>query len=240
MYAHIERDTLQRIDTISDFKRTGTRELITDDYIYEIKRLAHPRLHSPIFGLMAGRIVSLQALGESLRKEAKDMPRDAWIDLDKYDLDGVEGVDRFYSQPGMSEKNLTLDWYPVGTGPFMLSDNNPNSRMVLERNPNYHGETYPCAGEPGDKDSGLLVDCGKSLPLIDKAVFSSEKESIPYWNKFLQAYYDAFWNLVGQARSGGAAQCRRRRAVIRQDARKGNSLAAQRARLDLLHGLQYA
>jgi hypothetical protein len=25
---------------------------VADDYIYQIKRLAHPRLHSPIFGLM--------------------------------------------------------------------------------------------------------------------------------------------------------------------------------------------
>ena len=32
---------------------TGTRELIADDYVYQIKRLAHPRLHSPIFGLMS-------------------------------------------------------------------------------------------------------------------------------------------------------------------------------------------
>src|SRR5258706_8866263 len=28
----------------------GTRELTVDDYIYQIKRLAHPRLHSPIGG----------------------------------------------------------------------------------------------------------------------------------------------------------------------------------------------
>jgi ABC-type transport system substrate-binding protein len=100
-------------------------------------------------------------------------------------------VDRFYAQPGMAEKNLTLDWYPVGTGPYMLTENNPNSRMVLERNPNFHGETYPCEGEAGDRQAGLLEDCGKPLPLIDQVVFSREKESIPYWNKFLQGYYDA-------------------------------------------------
>jgi oligopeptide transport system substrate-binding protein len=40
----------------------------------------------------------------------------------------------FYAQPGMAERNITLDWYPVGTGPFMLSENNPNLRMVLTRN----------------------------------------------------------------------------------------------------------
>jgi ABC-type transport system substrate-binding protein len=28
------------------------------------------------------------------------------------------------------------------------------------------------------------------MPFIDKVVFSREKEGIPYWNKFLQGYYD--------------------------------------------------
>jgi len=36
-----------------------------------------------------------------------------------------------------------------------------------------------------------LRDAGKPLPFIDKVVFSLEKEQIPYWNKFLQGYYDA-------------------------------------------------
>ena len=62
--------------------------------------------------------------------------------------------------------------------------------MVLERNPNFHGEAYPSKGEPGDKQAGLLIDAGKPLPFVDKVVFSLEKESIPYWNKFLQGYFD--------------------------------------------------
>ena len=100
-------------------------------------------------------------------------------------------VDRFFAQPGMAERNLTLDWWPVGTGPYMLVENNPNARMVLARNPNYRGDPYPCAGEPGDAEAGLLADCGKPMPFIDKVVFSREREGIPYWNKFLQGYYDA-------------------------------------------------
>ncbi len=222
-YARLDREALRGIERLADFPHSGTRELTADDYIYQIKRLAHPRLHSPIFGMMAERIVGLKALGEQLRAAARDLPADGWLDLDRYPLAGVTRVDRhtyrirlqgkypqflywlampffapvpreadrFYSQPGMAEKNLTLDWYPVGTGPYMLTENNPNSRMVLERNPNFHGETYPCEGEPEDAAAGLLADCGKPLPLIDKAVFSREKESIPYWNKFLQGYYDA-------------------------------------------------
>jgi ABC-type transport system substrate-binding protein len=73
----------------------------------------------------------------------------------------------------------------------MLTENNPNARMVLEKNPNFRGETYPCDGEVDDKSNGLLDDCGKPLPFIEKIVFTREKEQIPYWNKFLQGYYDA-------------------------------------------------
>ena len=208
---------------ITDFPETASRDLVADDYIYQIKRLAHPRLHSPIFGMMADKIVGLKELGESLQKAAQQTPAGAWLDLDAYPLRGVEKVDkltwririkgkypqfaywlampffapvpreadRFYAQPGMVEKNLTLDWWPVGTGPYFLAENDPNRRMVLERNPNYHGESYPCEGEAGDREAGLLADCGKPLPFIDKAVFTREKEAIPYWNKFLQGYYDA-------------------------------------------------
>ncbi len=208
---------------IADFPQAGTRELVADDYIYQLKRLAHPRLHSPIFGMMADKIVGLKALGEDLGKAAKTLPTDGWLDLDAYPLSGVEKVDshtwrirlkgkypqflywlampffapvprevdRFYAQPGMAAKNLTLDWWPVGTGPFMLSENDPNRRMVLSRNPNFHGQTYPCEGEAGDREAGLLEDCGKPLPFIEQAVFTREKEAIPYWNKFLQGYFDA-------------------------------------------------
>jgi ABC-type transport system substrate-binding protein len=99
-------------------------------------------------------------------------------------------ADRFYSQPGMAEKNITLDWFPVGTGPYMLTENDPNSRMVMERNPNFRGEPYPSEGEPDDGPAGLLADAGKTAPFIDRIVFSREKEGIPYWNKFMQGYYD--------------------------------------------------
>jgi len=198
---------------------TGTRELVADDYIYQIKRLAHPRLHSPIYGLMAEYIVGMADFAKRLKSaDAKQ----GWLDLRRYGLKGVERVDshtfrvtlngaypqfvywlampffapvpweadQFFSQPGMEQKNFTLDWWPVGTGAYMLTENNPNARMVLERNPNFHGEVYPGEGEPEDAGTGLLADAGKPLPFIEKLVFSREKEGIPYWNKFLQGYYD--------------------------------------------------
>ena len=197
----------------------GTRELDADDYIYEIKRLAHPELHSPIFGLMAEYIVGLKEYAARLKAASKP---GEWLDLRAHPLEGVERLDahsyrvtlkgsypqfvywlampffapmpweadRFFHQRGMAEKNFTLDWWPVGTGPFMLSENNPNARMVLARNPNFRGEPYPESGEPGDTARGLLADAGRAMPFLDKAVYTREKEAIPLWNKFLQGYYD--------------------------------------------------
>ena len=222
-YVPMPADVLDKAQSMRDFPLTGTRELTADDFIYQLKRLAHPSLHSPILELMSGYIPGLKRLHSQLTEEAKRLPEGAWLDLDRFPLDGVERVDRytyriridgaypqllywmtmpffspvprevdrFFSQPGMAEKNFTLDWWPVGTGPFMLVENDPNARMVLQRNPNYRGATYPCDGEAEDRASGLLEDCGATIPFLDKAVFSREKESIPYWTKFLQGYYDA-------------------------------------------------
>jgi ABC-type transport system substrate-binding protein len=214
----LEKGKIDRLKSPYDLP-TGTRELVADDYIYQIKRLGHPRLHSPIFGLMAQYIVGLDEFAGALKQADK---RGEWLDLRKYPLKGVERVDahtfrvtlngsypqfaywlampffapvpweaeRFFAQQGMEAKNFTLDWWPVGTGAYMLTENDPNARMVLERNPSFRGEAYPGEGEPGDQAAGLLKDAGKVMPFIDKVVFSREKEGIPYWNKFLQGYYD--------------------------------------------------
>jgi ABC-type transport system substrate-binding protein/ABC-type dipeptide/oligopeptide/nickel transport system permease subunit len=102
-----------------------------------------------------------------------------------------EEAERFYRQPGMAEKNFSLDWQPVGTGAYYLAENDPNRVMRLERNPHYREDFYPAEGDPGDREAGLLADAGKRLPMVDTVIYSLEKEDVPYWNKFLQGYYDA-------------------------------------------------
>ncbi len=227
LYHGLSEADLEGINTLADFPATGSRELVAADYVYQIKRLAHPRLHSPIFGLMSEYIEGLQEYAGTLEQADREQhsgPAQAlFLDLRDYPLSGVQVLDRyryrvkirgkypqflywlampffaplpweaerFYSQPGMSERNITLDWYPVGTGPYMLTVNNPNRQMIMERNPNFHGERYPEQGEAGDREAGLLADAGRPLPLIDTVIYSLEKENIPTWNKFLQGYYDA-------------------------------------------------
>jgi ABC-type transport system substrate-binding protein len=99
-------------------------------------------------------------------------------------------VDQHYAQAGMKANNQSWDWQPVGSGAYYLSENNPNQRMVLQRNPNFHSDSYPSEAS-AEIPKTLLADAGKKLPFIDRIVFALEKESVPYWAKFLQGYYDA-------------------------------------------------
>ena len=225
-YQHLSEGDLEGIHDLADFAHSASRELVAADYVYQIKRLAHPRLHSPIQGLMSDYIVGLKeyaaTLAEAYAKQIQQDPSAGWLDLRQFDLEGVQLVDKytyrikirgkypqlrywlampffapmpweaehFYARPGMKERNISLDWYPVGTGAYMLTVNNPNRQMVLSRNPNFHPQYYPVEGDPADAEKGLLRDAGETLPFIDKVIYSLEKENIPYWNKFLQGYYD--------------------------------------------------
>ena len=231
LYHDMKREDVADKYKVTDFKATGTRELVADDYVYAIRRLATPRIKSPAFSPMSDYIVGLKEYGEKiveidkeLRKDLAPTDRDLpMLDFRRYPFAGAEAIDphtlrirvigkypqfkywlamtffapipweaeKFYAQPGMAEKNLTLNYWPVGTGPYMLTVYEENRRHVLERNPNFHGELYPCDGEPGDREKGYLADCGKALPFVDKVVFDIEKEGVPLQAKFLQGYYDS-------------------------------------------------
>lgn len=214
VYHHLADDYLDEhdISKLADFEKVGTRELVIDDYIYQIKRLANPAVGAPVFGLLSDYIVGFKDYGKTLPRLMGDA---RYLDLRQYPLKGVKKIDEytfeltlkgqysqfqfwlampffspipweadlFYSQYDMNDKNLTFNWYPVGTGPFMLADNNPNRAMRLEKNPNYREVLFPSS--PQSPYSGMR------LPLIEKAIYTLEKESIPRWNKFLQGYYDA-------------------------------------------------
>lgn len=209
-----------QINRLSDFKYSGTRELKIDDYIYQIKRLANPAISCPISSLMSEYIIGFKEFADALpsfgvgKKQFIDLrryPLEGVKKIDEYTFEiTLKGkypqflfwlampffspipweADLFFSQKGMVDKNLTFDWYPIGTGPFMLVKNNPNRYIILEKNPNFHEQYYPVGGTAEDKKLGYFINTGNRLPMIDKAIFTLEKEVIPRWNKFLQGYYD--------------------------------------------------
>ncbi len=222
-YAHLKPEDLEEISSPIDFASLASRELTAEDFVYQIKRLVHPQLHSPIAGLMQQHIVGLADFAAELSRRYRQEKPKGFFDVRPFSIPGVKALDKyhyvirihgkypqfkywlampffapmpweadqFYHQTLLQERNLTLDWYPVGTGPYMLVQNNPNRRMALVKNPNFHGEGYPHTGEPDDTEQGLLADAGKPLPFIERVHYILERESIPAWNKFLQGYYEA-------------------------------------------------
>jgi ABC-type transport system substrate-binding protein len=215
LYTELSEKTLEKIETLDDFKQKETRHLLAEDYAYSIKRMGVRQNHSPILDTMQSYIVGLKDFSKRLTEIAKKKKAEGeFLDLRAYDIAGVKvlddhtliieiqgkypqflywltmnffapipwEVDLFYQQKGLVAKNLTLNWHPVGTGPYYLAENNPNKQMRLVKNPNFHDEVYPVSDHE---------DAGKKLPFIDEVIYALEKESIPLWNKFLQGYYDA-------------------------------------------------
>jgi oligopeptide transport system substrate-binding protein len=205
--------------TVPDFPETGSRKVKPEDFMYGIKRLADPKNKSPMLSFMGQYIVGFRELTYRLQ-DMKERPywlnleeepmkgmevlddhrftitiHDEypqflyWLAMHFFAPVPME-ADRFYHNPGFREKNLTLDWWPVGTGAYMMAKNDPNNEIVLEKNPNYQLRYYPEEGAPGDLEAGHLEDAGKRIPFIDRAHFSLEKEVLPLWTKFLQGYYD--------------------------------------------------
>lgn len=99
-------------------------------------------------------------------------------------------ADAFYANPGFASRGLSLNVWPVGSGPYRMTVYEQDRRHVLERNPAYREATYPCEGSESDRAEGLLADCGKRLPLVDRWVFSMEKEKGAIKSKFKQGYLD--------------------------------------------------
>lgn len=199
LYHQVSKTDAQALE---DFEKTDTRELQAEDYVYEIKRIAWPKINSPIYELMSSHIIGLKEFHDQWEKNDPtplDL-RDAKIAgvkaLDSYTYEiRIKGIyrqfpywlampffapipweaDVFYNQKELIDKNIVLDWYPVGTGPYMMAENNPNSKIVLIKNPNFRDQLYE----------------DRKIPQIDRAIYTLEKEQIPEWNKFLQGYYDA-------------------------------------------------
>lgn len=214
-HLHLRDDVFYAPHPAFSHKRAVTAE----DLGYAIARMADRSLGSPVLDLMLPLIAGLEAKTEQItalpktqawRDYRQHLPSGVKVINERELVIQIKGVyppfaywlampffapipwevDHYYAQAGMKEKNQSWGWQPVGSGAYYLSENNPNRRMVLERNPNFHPDSYPTSAS-ADMPSSLLKDAGKPLPFIDRIVFALEKESVPYWGKFLQGYYDA-------------------------------------------------
>ncbi len=191
------------------FKTTNGkgRELVAEDFAYSFKRLADPKLNSPMWWLLDGKIEGLNEWRESAQKAGKADYSAKVSGLKVADAATLEiklkarSYQFIYSlaMPAMTAvaREVVEEYgpeflnHPVGTGAFKLAEYNPSSQIVYVRNPTHRPDFYPTEGEASDQSAGLTGDAGKQVPFVDKIVMTVHVESQPLWLNFMQGKLDA-------------------------------------------------
>ena len=167
-------------------------ELVRAEESRLLKGLPLSALDKPFLDLRQWPLAGAEAVGRHtlrLRVRGKAPQWSYWLAL-TFAAPVPWEADAFYAQPGMRERGLTQDRWPVGSGPYMMSEYETDRRHVMRRNPHFRGEPYPCEGAPGDAEAGLLADCGKPMPFIDTVVATVVKERVPRKQLFAQGHLD--------------------------------------------------
>lgn len=203
----LKKDVLFQDD--KSFKATDGkgRTVVAEDFVYSFKRLADPKLNSPMWWLFDGKIEGLNEWREAAAKAGKtdySLPVAGLLAPDAGTLE-IKLKSRSYQfiytlampatvvvpREAVEEYGQEFLNHPVGSGAFKLAEYNPSSKIVYVRNPTYRNELYPSEGEESDKTAGRLADAGRKVPFIDKIVLTVHTESQPQWLNFMQGQLDA-------------------------------------------------
>jgi len=186
----------------------GTRrELTAQDYVYSFKRFFDPKVRAQWAFLLEGKVEG----ADKLVAEAKSTGR---FDYDK-PIEGLQAPDRFTFRLKLVEPDFNMLYilampataavarevvekygeafpqHPVGTGPFKLGEWRRSSKIVLDANPDFRGETFETAGGEDERDAQIAAHlAGKKLPLIGRVEVYIMEDRQPQWLAFLNGEHD--------------------------------------------------
>jgi ABC-type transport system substrate-binding protein len=188
------------------------RELTAADYAYSIKRHYDPRWKSGnLYLLENAKILGLSELRRELMKAKKPFDYDHEVEglklLDRYTLQIKLGAGdpRFiyqFSDAGFlgAVAREVVEFYgdkimehPVGTNAFRLVEWRRNSRVVLEKNPNFRDARYAEIAPPDASDklkAEVAALQGRKLPMVDRVIIDIVEEAQPRWLSFLRGEAD--------------------------------------------------
>ncbi|MBL6990764.1 MAG: ABC transporter substrate-binding protein [Bacteriovoracaceae bacterium] len=182
------------------------RELVAEDFVYSIKRLADPKLQSLGWWVLDGKIKGLN----EWRKKNSALPK---VNYDEV-VEGVKALDRYTVQFKLSKSfpqflySLAMTFtfatarevvehygkeflnHPVGTGAFVLPEFKQSNKIIYTKNPKFRKKLYPSEASEEFKQKGYLADAGKQLPLVDKVVVHIMVEAQPRWLNFQKGNID--------------------------------------------------
>ena len=192
------------------FRETGGkgREVIAQDFVYSIKRLAVPALDSSGWWIVDGRLLGINALRDKL---AKTVPAQVAKVLEE-PIEGIRALDRYTLQIRLQKpcpqftqlftlgptavlpKEAVTEYgdsigkireHPVGSGAYQLVKHVPRQEILLRRNPTFHDDFYPSHASPSLNTPYYLEGSGKRLPLIEEIDIRIKPEIWSNWLSFL-------------------------------------------------------
>lgn len=174
------------------------RELVAADYAYTIKRHLDPKTRSVQATTWEGKLVGMDEIVDKAKKTGK-------FDYDA-PVAGLETPDRYTLRIRLKEPSYIMlynlanataaalarevvEYYgedvgrhPVGTGPYMLQEYVPHSKIVLVANPDYRGFVwnFKSSGDPWDEQ--LIRDMkGKQMPQVGRVEINIIEEEQARW-----------------------------------------------------------
>ncbi len=182
------------------------REVIAQDFINQIKRLAFIPTKSNGWWLFDGKIEGInewrKAVGSDLSKFESESISGLKA-LDNYTLEitlttpypqMMYALAMTFTAPMPMEiikkYNNILNDVIIGTGPFLLKESKRGVGVKLAKNPNYRSVIYPGKGDRYANAQGLLSDAGKKLPFLNGVHYKIKKESNTRWLEFLSGNVD--------------------------------------------------
>lgn len=183
------------------------RELTAADYAYTFKRMIDPKNRSPALNFIEGKVAGLDELAAKAKKTGHfdyDAPVAGLQALDRYTLKvqlnapdynflfvvayhsfaavAREVIDAYGEQTGL---------HPVGTGPYMLQQYVPRSKIVLVANPEYRGFVWDFQSSGDAWDEQMVRDMrGKKMPQVGRVEISIIEEEQSRWLAFQDKQLD--------------------------------------------------
>ncbi len=183
------------------------RELTAADYAYTFKRMLDPANRSPAANFLDGKIVGM----DQLVKQAKATGR---FDYDA-PIAGLQTPDRYTLRVQLAAPDYNFLYvvaygsfaavarevieaygldsgrHPVGTGPYMLKQYTPRSKIVLVANPDYRGFTWDFQSSGSALDEQIIKEMrGKKMPQVGHVEISIIEEEQSVWLAFQDGQLD--------------------------------------------------
>ncbi len=111
LYHQLDEQAVHSIKSVMDFTHQTSRELLAEDYVYALKRMALRQNHSPILDSMMQYIVGFKAFSDLVTEQYKTAlqaedkrVQTLYFDLNQFEISGVQVVDKYRYKITIKEK----------------------------------------------------------------------------------------------------------------------------------------